>query len=300
MGYCTKCGGEIDDTQRFCPKCGAENLLYSTGTEEDLNKATDNQNQNANNQNPNSNYNQNANNQNPNSNYNQNVNNQSQNGSYNQNVNNQNPNSSYNQNASNQNPNGNYNQNMNNQNPNNNNNSQNSSKIVLIVCVTGIIILFVVVAFITISGNMAFNKMSSDEVETTKNIDVDITDKSKDETPTATPTPEPTPEPTKEAEETKEPKPDKSDDDYILPNSSNIFITTLDLKDLTDEELELAKNEIYAREGYIFEDASLDNYFNQKDWYEGTILSSDFTEDNLNKIEKHNIEVIEKAQSNRN
>ncbi len=68
----------------------------------------------------------------------------------------------------------------------------------------------------------------------------------------------------------------------------------------TKEELEnepmlvihLAKNEIYARHGYIFTNEDLYNYFMGCIWYVPTCDSADFDDDVLNEYEKANLEIL--------
>lgn len=65
---------------------------------------------------------------------------------------------------------------------------------------------------------------------------------------------------------------------YILPYSNSRYLTEADLRNLSAEELRLARNEIYARHGRLFKDSGLQDYFNSRDWYEGTISPDDFTD----------------------
>ena len=58
------------------------------------------------------------------------------------------------------------------------------------------------------------------------------------------------------------------DDEYI----------PYDLEGMTDRELKLARNEIYARKGYIFNDPEMAEYFGKKEWYKPSIPSKDFDE----------------------
>lgn len=88
---------------------------------------------------------------------------------------------------------------------------------------------------------------------------------------------------------TMEPTPTpEMNDDYILPESDSRYYAEADIMHLTQEELRLARNEIYARKGRKFQDAALQEYFNSKSWYHGTIDADDFTQDMLNKYEKQN------------
>ena len=73
-----------------------------------------------------------------------------------------------------------------------------------------------------------------------------------------------------------------------------------DKKYYTKEEFEsepmlvihLAKNEIYARHGYIFKNEDLYNYFMGCIWYSPTCDSTDFDDSIFNKYEKANLEIL--------
>jgi hypothetical protein len=66
------------------------------------------------------------------------------------------------------------------------------------------------------------------------------------------------------------------DADYIIPYSDTVLLTEEDVEDLTLQEINYAKNEIYARHGRKFASPELQNYFNSKSWYKGTIGADDF------------------------
>ena len=84
--------------------------------------------------------------------------------------------------------------------------------------------------------------------------------------------------------------------DYILPDSSIRILADSEMQSLTKEELRLARNEIYARHGRRFDDQNLQDYFEQKAWYVGSIDPEDFKESWLSNIEKQNIKTIEKYE----
>ncbi len=73
-----------------------------------------------------------------------------------------------------------------------------------------------------------------------------------------------------------------------------------DKKYYTKEEFEdepmliihLAKNEIYARHGYIFTNEDLYNYFMGCIWYSPVCSGADFSEDVFNEYEKANLEIL--------
>lgn len=77
--------------------------------------------------------------------------------------------------------------------------------------------------------------------------------------------------------------------DYILPESDTERLTESAIANLTYEQLRLARNEIYARHGYIFKSEDLQNYFNQKSWYQKDDSYDGVT---LSGIEKSNVELI--------
>ena len=56
--------------------------------------------------------------------------------------------------------------------------------------------------------------------------------------------------------------------------------------------IHLAKNEIYARHGYIFKNEDLYNYFMGCVWYNPTCKAEDFDDSVLNEYEKANLEVL--------
>ena len=67
-----------------------------------------------------------------------------------------------------------------------------------------------------------------------------------------------------------------SDDEYILPDSDKRYYTREELNKLSDYDLQMAINEIYARHGRKFDTESIRKYFESKSWYHGTIAPADF------------------------
>ena len=79
---------------------------------------------------------------------------------------------------------------------------------------------------------------------------------------------------------------------YVLPDSAKRKLKKSDLKGLSKEELRIARNEIYARHGRMFDDKKLQKYFDSQSWYEGTVPASEFSEDVLSSVEKKNVAFI--------
>ncbi len=65
---------------------------------------------------------------------------------------------------------------------------------------------------------------------------------------------------------------------------------------MSESQLRLARNEIYARHGRIFDSVDLRDYFESQSWYNGTIEPADFSESVLNEYEKANIKLIQSLE----
>lgn len=87
---------------------------------------------------------------------------------------------------------------------------------------------------------------------------------------------------------------DIMDEPHILiENSSSTYLSDSDICWMTPEQLRYAKNEIYARHGRKFDDAELQKWFDEQDWYNGTIEPEDFNDRVFSAIEKANILLIQ-------
>lgn len=82
------------------------------------------------------------------------------------------------------------------------------------------------------------------------------------------------------------------ENEYVLPDSAKRKLKKSDLRGLSIEELRIARNEIYARNGRMFDDKKLQKYFDSQSWYEGTVPASEFSEDVLSSVEKKNVAFI--------
>lgn len=106
-------------------------------------------------------------------------------------------------------------------------------------------------------------------------------------------------EPSQESETTEATSESKTDNDYVLPDSSTKYLTEEDLQGLTAEELRIARNEIMARHGRQFNDPALAAYFESKDWYNGTVDPETFDSqvgEILNEYEMQNVELIQSME----
>lgn len=76
---------------------------------------------------------------------------------------------------------------------------------------------------------------------------------------------------------------------YLIPNSDYKYLTYDDIAGLSQKELRLARNEIYARHGYIFNSKDLQNYFSSQSWYSP---NPNYSDSDLSAIEKANVDFL--------
>ncbi len=84
-------------------------------------------------------------------------------------------------------------------------------------------------------------------------------------------------------------------DFYLIPDSNTRKINESELKDKTLNFLIYARNEIFARYGYIFKNPDLNIYFRNMTWYKQK--SSDVK---LNEFEEYNVNLIKQVEDTRN
>jgi len=88
------------------------------------------------------------------------------------------------------------------------------------------------------------------------------------------------------------------DDGGLWPWTNYQKVSKQDLSGLSDWDLDLMRNEIYARHGYIFNRQDLRNYFESQSWYfpaglyENREKVNKAVEQQLNSVEKYNAEKI--------
>lgn len=83
----------------------------------------------------------------------------------------------------------------------------------------------------------------------------------------------------------------------MLYDSDSLYLTGEILSLDPPVIIHLAKNEIYARHGYIFKDPDLYNYFMGCIWYTPTTAPEDFSEEVFNEYEKENLKLLEEFDS---
>ncbi len=84
--------------------------------------------------------------------------------------------------------------------------------------------------------------------------------------------------------------------EYMLPESSTRVYDVSELEGMSDHDLFVARNEIYARHGYVFEAGELSEYFESKSWYHPTDV---FNEGDITEIERQNVSLILSVEQSR-
>lgn len=80
---------------------------------------------------------------------------------------------------------------------------------------------------------------------------------------------------------------------FIFPNSDSSYLSNTQVSALSDDDLQLAINEIYARRGRIFKDAGLNAYFNSQSWYDGKYTAEEFEKNvKFNTYEQKNLQLL--------
>lgn len=79
--------------------------------------------------------------------------------------------------------------------------------------------------------------------------------------------------------------------DYIFKDSDKNYLTEEDVRGLSKDQLALARNEIFARHGYVFSEDKFKSYFTGKSWYVPN-PSYDGSDSSLNQYEIANYQVI--------
>ncbi|MDM5238133.1 YARHG domain-containing protein [Bacillus cereus] len=79
---------------------------------------------------------------------------------------------------------------------------------------------------------------------------------------------------------------------FIFPDSDIRKLTSADLRYLSKEQLKIARNEIYARHGHIFQTKDMQAYFSKQSWYR----ENPYFTGALTNIESYNVELIKSRE----
>ncbi|MBR5376689.1 MAG: YARHG domain-containing protein, partial [Lachnospiraceae bacterium] len=95
--------------------------------------------------------------------------------------------------------------------------------------------------------------------------------------------------------EPEEPAYEEETSEFIVPDIDTVYYDRYFFEQFSDEELRIARNEIYARHGRTFRDQALQEYFNSRSWYVPVYDPDEFDrmqESILNDCEKSNRDII--------
>ena len=104
--------------------------------------------------------------------------------------------------------------------------------------------------------------------------------------------------PTEDDKDTQDPIFAGHDGD-VFPQSSDRLLSEGDVRALTDYELRIAINEIYARNHYQFQNADMRQYFSSKYWYTGLYPNQEDVRAKFNSTEEANVKLMEKERARR-
>lgn len=88
------------------------------------------------------------------------------------------------------------------------------------------------------------------------------------------------------------PESDSSELEDLILSSATRVIAKEELEALSDNELYLLRNGVYALAGRLFNEEDLMSYYESFSWYEGTIPPNKFTRNDFNEFQKINIDII--------
>ena len=172
----------------------------------------------------------------------------------------------------------------------------------LLIAMIAIVLAMLVVTFLAFTGKLGPHDDEPEPVAEATMTPEQIAELTA--VPTAEPTSEPTAEPTSAPTPAPTPTPTPTPapatgGTYILPESDSRMLTEADLEGLGERELMLARNEIFARHGFIFTTQWIQGYFLTQGWYRGTTPAAQFDSGVFNSYERANIDLILRVEAER-
>lgn len=84
------------------------------------------------------------------------------------------------------------------------------------------------------------------------------------------------------------------EDGMVIPDSNTRYLTEAEVKAMTQDEIQDAINEIYARHGYIFQTESIQKYYSQFSWYTPYSGEQEKVKKLFNSVETANVMLLDK------
>ncbi|MDD6615064.1 MAG: YARHG domain-containing protein [Lachnospiraceae bacterium] len=85
--------------------------------------------------------------------------------------------------------------------------------------------------------------------------------------------------------------------DYIVPDADVRYLSEDEISYMSLQTICYAKNEIYARRGWIFSSQELQDYFGRQAWYIPRLLPSEFSDSIMNTYEVANAKLLQKREN---
>ena len=87
---------------------------------------------------------------------------------------------------------------------------------------------------------------------------------------------------------------------YIIPDSGSRYLSRSELEGYSTYDLYLARNEIFARYGRLFNNQDLQNYFWSQAWYNGYIAPESFDGAWMSDVDRQNATLMRQIEEERN
>ena len=88
---------------------------------------------------------------------------------------------------------------------------------------------------------------------------------------------------------------------WVYMNSNKVYLNATEISHLSDGDVKIALFEMYARYGCTFAESSMQEYFDNLDWYSrGSVDEFNFDDSTFNAIEKWNVDLLRKEAAKRN
>lgn len=82
----------------------------------------------------------------------------------------------------------------------------------------------------------------------------------------------------------------------FFPDSSDRYLSDYEVSGLNEDQLQKAINDIFARDGLIFETSYIQNYYGSQTWYYGYTSDKSAVQNGFSDVEKKNIDLMRKYQ----
>ena len=87
-------------------------------------------------------------------------------------------------------------------------------------------------------------------------------------------------------------------EDFIFYDSSSRYLEDYEVSSLSDDDIQMAINEIYARHGVNFENEPYASYFNSREWYSPIYSQAEFDTSWFNEYEEANVNLLAYYRNN--